>query len=385
VSQRLITPAFGLVVASNFAVFVSFGLIVYAMPLYARDELAASDLAVGLVMGVASIGAIFAGPPSGRVADRHGRRIVLLVSAAVMLVGFLVLALEPGLGLIVPLRIVVGAAEAACVVATFTMAVDLAPEGRRGEAVSLVTVGSYAGLAVGPPLAGLLLGDDRFPVVWLVGAALVALAGLLGYAAPETRTDEHGEAPAGWFPPRSALMPGLVLLFALLGFGGYNAFVVLYARELDVAQPGLVYFVFGLVIIAVRILGRRLPDRLGPRVGASIACGTIAVGLAVIAAWPSELGLYVGTVVFAGGQALAYPAIVLLALGRSAPSERSAAVAAVAAFVDVALAAGAFLLGLTAEAFDYRAVFLCGSVSAAVGLVMLLGVRRRRVPVPAEA
>jgi MFS family permease len=384
-AQHLVTPAFGLVAAATFSVFASFGMLIYALPLYARDALLASDLAVGAAMGAASAGAILVGPPTGRLADRRGRRIVLVASAAVMSAGYAALALEPGLPAVVVLRLVAGGAEAALVVALFTMAVDLAPEGRRGEAMSLVTVGSYSGLALGPLLAGALLGDDRFPLVWLVAAGWVVLAGLIGLGAGETRSAEHGDAPAGWLPPRSSLLPGVVLLLALLGFGGFNAFVVLHAREIGIEHPSLVYFTFGLVVIAVRLFGRRLPDRLGPHVGASLACTVVAAGLTLAAAWPSAAGLFAGTVVFAGGQALAYPAIVLLAMESSSPAERSAAVAAVAAFVDIALASGAFLLGITADFFDYRAVFLCGAVSAGLGLVVVQGARRRRVPAPAEA
>ena len=376
--QRLGSRSFVLVVVSNFGVFASFGFLIYALPLYTRDVLDASDAGVGLAMGAASIGAILVGPPSGRLADRLGRRPVLLAGAVVMLVGYVVLALEPPFGVVVPLRIVAGAAEAAFVVAAFTMAVDLAPERRHGEATSLVTVGSYAGLALGPPVAAVVLGDDRFTLVWVVAAALVGMSALLGTLVPETRHD-HEEAQPGWLPPRRALMPGVVLFLALLGFGGFNAFVVLYAREIGVAHPAAVFVLFGAVVIAVRVFGRRLPDRLGSRLAASIACAAVAIGFVIVAAWESSAGLYLGTAVFACGQALAYPALVLLAMGRTAPSERSAAVGATAAFVDVALATGGLALGVVADAFDYRAVFVVGAASALVGLALLQEVGRERV------
>jgi predicted MFS family arabinose efflux permease len=76
---------------------------------------------------------------------------------------------------------------------------------------------------------------------------------------------------------------------------------------------------------------------------------------------------------------------VLLAMGRTRPQERSAAVGAVAAFIDVALATGGLVLGLVAHVYDYRAVFLVGAVSAAVGLVLLQSVGRQREPALAEA
>ena len=105
----------------------------------------------------------------------------------------------------------------------------------------------------------------------------------------------------------------------------------------------------------------------------------------MVAAWETTAGLFLGTAIFAGGQALAYPALVLLAMGRTAEHERSAAVGAVAAFIDVALATGGLVLGLVADAFDYRAVFVVGAVSALAGLALLQEVGRERPPAVADA
>ena len=306
---------------------------------------------------------------------------MLVLGAAAMAVGYLVLALEPSLAVIVPVRVVVGAAEAAFVVAVYTAATDLVPEGRHGEALSLVTAGSYGGLAVGPIGANFLLDGDRFALVWVVAAVIVAGAGAASLALPARRPHQGHEAPRGWLPPRAAIVPGLVLLCALIGFGGFNAFAALYAREVGLERPGLVFGVFAGVVVAVRIIGRKLPDRLGARTAAGSACVLIALGLVVVGAWPSVAGLLVGTAIFAGGQAFAYPAIALLATARAGPAERSAAVGAVIAFVDVALATGAFVLGAVAESAGYRAVFVAGAVSAVVGLAVLWKIAVPRVRV----
>jgi MFS family permease len=368
---RVLTAPFALVLGATFAVFSAIGLLLVALPLYVRDELHRSDLAVGIVMGAASIGAIVAGPIAGRIADRRGRRIVVLVSIALMFGGYLFLAAEPPLAAIIPVRLVVGAAEAAFVVAAYTMATDLTPSDRQGEGMSLITVGSYLGLALGPLAGDLAVGDGRFPLAWLIAAAAVVVAAGLALGARETRPVFDESPPAGWLPPRSALLPGLVLLLALIGFGGFNAFAVLHAREVGLERPGLVFLLFAAVVILVRVAGRRLPDRLGPQAAASFACAAVAAGLVVVAAWQNEAGLFLGTAVFAVGQAFAYPAISLLAMARSSPAERSAAVGAVIAFVDVALATGAFVLGIAAEVAGYPAVFVAGALSAGAGLALL--------------
>ena len=371
-ASRVVTREFTILLAATFAVFTSLGAVVLALPLYVRDELGGSDLGVGLAIGVASVGAIVAGPMAGRVADRRGRRVLAIAGAVTMAAGYVGLALEPSLAGVVAIRTVSGAAEAVFVVAAYTMVADLAPAARQGEAMSLISAASYAGLAVGPIAANLVVDGAGYPLVWVLATALVVGAGAAVLSIPETRPDGEEEAPPGFLPPRAALLPGLILLLALIGFGGFNAFAALYARDdVGLERPGLVFVVFAGVVIAVRLVGRTLPDRLGPHVAASVACTAVAAGLVVVAAWPSVAGLFVGTAVFAVGQAFAYPAIALFATARATPAERSAALAAVIAFVDVALASGALVLGVVADVWSYRAVFAAGALAAVGGLVVL--------------
>src|SRR5918998_2310354 len=98
---RVLTGEFFLVCTATFAAFFAFGIIVLALPLYVRDDLGRSDVGVGFAIGAASIGAIVAGPVSGRLADRHGRRVMLFIASAGMLAGYVVLALEPPFGVVV--------------------------------------------------------------------------------------------------------------------------------------------------------------------------------------------------------------------------------------------------------------------------------------------
>lgn len=379
--ERLLTGALLRVWIANLGAFMSFGALLLALPLNARDELAASDLEVGIAVGAGSISALLLSPVAGRIADRRGRRRVMLVGALVMVLGYVALALGPPLAGIALTRLLVGGGEAAFVVAALTVAVDIAPEHRRGEAVTLLTIASYIGLTFGPPLADVILGDGRFALVWLFAAGCVALPTLGLFAIDETRPQTEEEAPAGWLPPRAALGPGLLVFFGLLGFGGYNAFAALYARDIGFDHPGLIFGLFGLVVVVVRTAGRRLPDRLGGRRTLAISFVCLGVGLATIGAWQSVPGLFAGTVVFAVGQALVYPSAILLAMETSTTAERSAVVGSVGAFVDVALGFGAFFLGAIAEFTSYGEAFLVSAAIASCGLLALMMLNRRRTVV----
>ena len=372
---RLLTAAFARIWLATLGAFASFGMVALALPIYTKDELGRGSIGIGVAMGAGSLTSMLASPLSGRFGDRHGRRPLLLAGAVLMVACYLALALDPGLGAVVAIRLFAGAAEAIFVVGAYTAAADIAPEARRGEAMSLVTLGSYLGLTIGPVLADLVRDSDRFSAVWLVAAGLILFSLTMVATLHETRPHSEEPVSASWLPPRGALLPGLLVLLGLLGFGGFLTFGALYARDLGIDRPGLVFALFGAVISFVRFFGRRIPDALGARRTLVIALLTLAVGLATIGGWQSTTGLLVGTVVFAAGQALAYPSAVLLAMDATTPAERSAAVGSVGAFVDVAIGLGALTLGGVAAVAGYGGVFLVASVVALSGLAVLIPLR----------
>jgi MFS family permease len=380
---RLFTPAFARIWLATFGAFLTFGMLVLALPLYVKDQLGYGSVGVGVAAGAGSLTAIVFSPLSGRIADRRGRRPLFIWGGLVMVLCYLGLALLPALGGVVAIRLLAGGAEAAFCIGAYTAAMDIAPEKRRGEAVSLVTLASYLGLTIGPVAGDLVRGDARYRAVWVLAAA-VALCSTAVVATIRETKPETGEAAQGWLPPRPALRPGLLVLLGLLGFGGFVAFAGIYARDLGIDRPGLVFGLFGATVAAVRFFGRRLPDALGPRRTLELSFVFLAIGLAVIGGWRSVTGLLVGTVVFGVGQAMTYPSAVLLAVEATSASERSAAVGSVGAAVDIALGVGAVTLGGVAHFWGYDGAFLVAAAVALSGLAVLRPVRTgATIPEPA--
>src|SRR4029077_16646877 len=118
------------------------------------------------------------------------------------------------LALLVALRLLTGAGEAVALVGAGTLVADPAPEHRRGEALSVFSLGLWGGLALGPLLGELVLGDDRFDAVWLGAAGCGLVAALIGLVLPETAPAKvEAEVPAGRLIHPAAIGPGLVLTF----------------------------------------------------------------------------------------------------------------------------------------------------------------------------
>jgi MFS family permease len=193
---------------------------------------------------------------------------------------------------------------------------------------------------------------------------------VLGLVCPDVRPAERADAGSRFFP-RAAYVPGAILFLGICGIVGFSAFVPLYGEDLDLDDVSIVFLVFGVVTLAIRLFGARLPDRLGPLRAVSCAALGIAIGLGTIAVWNSVAGLFVGTVVMAIGVAFLYPGAMTLALMGVPENQRASVVGAVSMCFDLAGALGALALGVVASLAGLRGVFVGGAVLAVVALVVL--------------
>lgn len=382
----LLTRPFLLVTTATFAYFVSVGMLLPTLPLYVEEILGGSDLAIGITVGAFGFTALLLRPWVGRSGDRSGRRRLLVGGALVVGATVLAYPLAGSVPVLVALRLLTGAGEAAFFVSAATVITDLAPGPRRGEAMSLFSVALYGGIAVGPVVGESLLHAAGYGPLWFASAGACVVAAAIGIPVPETRPDRPLDARPPPLVHPAALLPGTILLTSILGFAGFAAFVPLYVREIGMSGSRGVFLAYSVVLLAIRGLGARIPDRVGPARTALVALISTAGGLTVVAFWPDPVGLYTGTILFAVGQALAFPALVSLALHRAPDTERGAVMGTQTAFVDLAFAAGGLSLGAVAERFGYDGAFLVAAAVALVGLVLLVATRARLTrPLPEAA
>jgi MFS family permease len=132
-----------------------------------------------------------------------------------------------------------------------------------------------------------------------------------------------------------------------------------------------VFGVYSAIVLAVRIFGARLPDRLGSIRAATLATATSGAGLGLMGLWATRAGLFAGTAVFALGVSLAFPALMSLAVDAAPESERASVVGTFTAFFDAAQGVGAVALGAVVARTSYRGAFLAGCAASAAALVVL--------------
>lgn len=289
----------------------SFGETLQGTTIADRAGLSGTELGLGLaVLRLASLG----GLPLAGLADRFGRRAVLLATVGLGLVATALAAASPSYWWFVAIfafgRPFLAATNGLAGVA----AAEETSSAERTKAVALVTAGYGIGGGLTVVLHSLGGSGIGFRLLFLLALAPLAVVVALRrwvhepdrFAVAAARRD-HPLPVLGAIDRRFRRRLGIV---ALLGFslsvisGPGNTFVFLYAQDI-VHQAGVLTAVMVAVAGAAGLVGllagRFLADRLGRRPTCAVAM-VAAAGCAVIAYSGSSAALFVGYVlgVFAG-------------------------------------------------------------------------------------
>ncbi|MDI3387758.1 MFS transporter [Streptomyces sp. B-S-A8] len=201
-----------------YAVFTPF----FAPQFFPGSDPASALMATLAIFAVGFLMRPLGGLVFGRLSDRKGRRIAMIVSVGLASAGSLVIGLAPthatiGVGasvLLLVTRLVQGLAHGGELPAAQTYVSEMAPHGRRGRWSSLIYVSGTCGIVVGEVLAAILAGTLSegqlhswgWRVPFLVGGLIGAYALVTRMRLAETEAFENqrkqGAATAA---PRASL------------------------------------------------------------------------------------------------------------------------------------------------------------------------------------
>jgi DHA1 family bicyclomycin/chloramphenicol resistance-like MFS transporter len=281
---------------------LSLDMYVPGLPALATD-LHTSASAAQLTLTACLIGLALGQLLTGPFSDARGRRRPLLAGMATYTAASALCALAPSIWLLVPLRLVQGAAGGAAIVIATAAVRD---RGAKGTATAklfatLMVVNGIAPIAA-PVIGGQLLHWTDWRGVFLVlsgiGAVLLAVSiPLFGESLPAARRRRGGSGPGVLLPVYRRLLRDRVFVGCLLGNGlalggmfGYisgSPFVLQDIHGLTAQQYSLVFASNGAGIVACSQLSHWLVERVHTRTlmlaGLTVtAAGGVGVLLSVL-------------------------------------------------------------------------------------------------------
>ena len=384
-------PAIRSLFALNVLGFLSYSLLLSALPAYAA-ELGSGLTAAGSVTTVFLVATVLAQAAVPALVARLGTGPVLVVGLVAMGVPSPLYLLADDVRWFAVVSVARGIGFAVLTVLGSTIAAQAVPAERRGESIGIYGLAiSLPTLAAVPGGTALTLAG-HFPVVaGLAAAPVLALVFVPGLVRAIGRPAEQERTGSSRAAVRAAALPSLLLLVVTFAGGGLVTFLPI--ERPDGALAAAALLVFGLGTAVCRWGAGVLADRFGARV---LLPGALALGVAGLLL--VALGLRTdgagGVAVLAGSAALgaAYGAVqnltLVLALARAGES-RTATVSAVwNACFDTGTAIGALAVGAVAAqlglpvTYVLVAVLLAGLLPVAVTLPRAL---RRTTEAPAAA
>jgi MFS family permease len=405
---------FSLLVAVTAFVGAMVGLERSTLPLVGRDDFGLTSSAAVLSFIVA-FGAAKAltNLAAGALAERAGRRRLLIAGWAVALPVPVLIAIAPSWGFVVAANLLLGVSQGIAWSMTVVMKIDLVGPRRRGLALGLNEFAGYAGVALAAGLGGLLAASVAPRTVVAGAGAAIAVTALaitilfvrdtaahVALEQAEHHPEADGRAPtlgsafaqASYRTPalRSCSQAGLVNnLNDALAWGLVPLYLA--ANGASVGEVALVAAIYPGVWSVGQIATGHWSDTVGRKplivAGMLVQSGALALlaasqGVVAIAALAAAL-LGVGT-------ALVYPTLIAAMSDAVAPVARAPIVGVYRFWRDSGYVAGGLLAGIGADALGYGgAIAIVAALTLASGLWVLRdmpaieSVSRRAVTAPA--
>ena len=401
---------FSLLVGLNALVGAMVGLERTVLPLVGKQDFdlrsTTAILAFVVAFGVAKALSNLA---AGELAERVGRKRLLVVGWALVLPVAPLIALAPSWWFVVFANVLLGASQGLAWSMTVVMKIDLVGPRRRGLALGLNEAAGYLGVAAAAFATGVLAASYAPRTVVWVGAALIGLVGLLLSAVAVRDTaahvaleqEAHGDRTARPMGLRGAFVQASVrdpILRACSQAGLVNnlndalawglAPLYLAAHGASVREIAVVAAAYPVVWGAGQVATGWLSDRTGRKPLITAGMLVQAAALTLLVAGNGAFAPSLAAAVLLGaGTAMVYPTLIAAVSDVSQPHDRARTVGVYRFWRDFGFVLGALIAGLGADAASPRAATaIVAALTAASGLVVAATSWRRRPrfePVPA--
>ena len=367
-TEKIWNRRFILLFITNLLVLAAFYASLPIIPVYCA-EIGITGSKVGIVLTAMSVATVLFRPVAGYLLDNFNRYHVYLLFLAMFCLSFPAFLIFPVFGLLILVRLYMGAVYSVCASATMTMAGDVLPVAKITEGISRFAFTVSIGMAVGP-YVGLQVQSNMsskasfLTIFGITVAALICVSCCrLKYPKVQRRKFSLKESLYG---PAAPFM--LNMMFLMIPYGAVIAYSSILAQEKDI-MGYLPYFYICLVVgmLLSKTTTQKVIDAGShqPLVYASLA--VLIVTMVSVLFLNSGVHLLVAGFFFGLGYGILQPLFQSFVTGTTPAPQRGVANSTYMLSYDIGIGIGSLLMGFMQESIGLTSGFALTAIFYVVG------------------
>lgn len=355
--EPLLTPRFAGLWLYSFTTFFAAFQLLPAIPFRIID-LGGSTAAAGWFLSVYTFASAFSAPLMGTIADRVGRRRLLIVASLAFCAFSLAYGRITHIGLLLVVGIVHGALWSGLLSSASAIMTDYIPESRRTQGLAYWGLASIGAIAVAPAV-GLWVFHFGWWTLCLEMATLsvVMTLGALFIHDPTQPHERHrGALAEAW--DWSVIRITLTMTVASFGYGGITSYAALLAVQRHVEPKSLYLTVYATTVVFFRLFFSHHLDRFPTKTLLYPALAMVPIAFAILAFATNGWQMTLSAVLFGLGWGAAYPAIATYILNHTDPARRARTFGSIMWAFDTGIGAGSLILGAIGQRYGLGNAFL---------------------------
>jgi MFS family permease len=364
---KILTRDFILCCFAYFAFSSVFTILIPTLPIYLSRS-GSNEAEIGILIGSFAISSLVLRPFIGKALLKIPEKTFMTAGTllyAFTSVGYLLIS--PFWPFLI-VRILQGIGFAFFTTASITLVANISSGAHRGQSFSYFYLAYNVSNALAPPLGMFLINKFGFTFLFLVciGLSLCSLFITNRLGRRQVTLLEKSLVEDGFLLSRKALPPSIIGFFSFSIWGALATFFPIYALNHGVANPGLFFTIYAIMMILCRVLGGKILD-LYSKERIIFLCITPYIISMAILAFSKTLPMFILVAMIYGiGPAFLTPTLAAYALDRG--GSPGPVMGTFQAITDLGMTLGPVIMGIVIHVTSYPIMFLCLALFGIVDL-----------------
>ena len=372
-TEKIWNKKFILLFITNLLVLAAFYASIPIIPVYC-EEIGITGSKVGIVLTAMSVATVLFRPVAGYLLDNFNRFHVYLIFLALFCLSFPAFIAFPVFGLLIIVRLYMGAVYSVCASATMTMAGDVLPAAKVTEGISRFAFTVSIGMAVGP-FVGLQVQSrlsstaSFWTIFGITVVALICVASCrLRYPKVQRKKFSLKESIYG-----PALPFMLNMMFLMVPYGAVIAYSSILAQEKGI----MAYLPYFYICLVVGMLASKLSTQKAIDAGKhkTLVYASIAVLILTMLSFlflNTGVHLLIAGFFFGLGYGILQPLFQSFVTGTTPGPQRGVANSTYMLSYDIGIGIGSLLMGFMQESIGLTNGFALTAIFYVVGIIIFV-------------